>query len=110
MFNIFNKKKELKDFYSAISLIDEIFVEIRKGIPQTQYVIVVSDEPIFYNEKDGEFYPAPIEFQGYWIQEDPDDNTQISLKDRIGIHSDIYKVNFVKAKKVQITIDSFERL
>lgn len=106
----FQKKFELKDFYSAFLQIDEIFVEMRKDIPQTQYVFFVSDEEIFYDPKKDTFVSAPLEIQGYWIQKYPDDNTLLSLKDRLGIDNDSYQVEFVKAKKVQITVDTFEAL
>lgn len=106
----FSKKQELKDFYSAITLKKEIFYEIRKNIPQTQYVFFISDEELFYDEKKDTFVSAPIEFQGYWIQEYPDDNTMISLEDRLGIHNNLYTSNFVKAKMVEVTIQTFEKL
>lgn len=108
--SFFKKKSKFKDFFSAISLVDEIFVEMRKEVPQTKYVFFVSDEEIFYDYKKDTFVSAPLEIQGYWIQEYPDDNTRLSLRDRLGIDNDSYQVEFVKAKKVQITIDSFESL
>lgn len=102
------KNADLVKFIDAIKLVDEVYVETRKGIPQTQYVIFVSNDPVF--DENCEEIIAPLDIQGFWIQEYPDDNTQISWTERImktGAHD--FTATFVKAKEVSKTIVTYEK-
>lgn len=104
--NITLSDKQIELIEPAIKLVDQVFVELRKDIPQTRYVIEVMDEPVW----DGnDFRQIPSELLGYWIQEFADDNTTVSLKDRLGLSvNSFYRCNFVKAIKKEVTVTQWD--
>lgn len=89
--------KDLLPYLDCIVLKEKKIVEIRKGIPITQYVIFVKNEQVYSEEKEDFIYP-PKEIQGYWIQEFPTDNEYYSHIQVID-NKDTSLINkFVKAK------------
>ena len=90
----------------AIYFVEEAFVEMRKGIAQTCYVIEVRAEDVW----DGnDFVQVPLELQGLWKQEYPDDNTIISWNERLGANGkSAYKCDFVKVQRKEVVTYVYE--
>lgn len=89
--------KDLLPYLDCIVLKEKKFVEIRKGIPITQYVIFVKNEPVYCEKKEDLVYP-PKEIQGYWIQEFPTDNEYYNYWQVIDNKDTSLISKFVKAK------------
>lgn len=63
--------------------VEEVFVETRKGIPQTFYVVEIEDVATFWNWETEEIELVPTWVVGYWKTDQAEDNTWYDYTYRI---------------------------
>ena len=63
--------------------VEEVFVETRKGIPQTFYVVKIEDIATFWNWETEQIELVPSWAVGYWKTDQAEDNTYYSYDYRI---------------------------
>ena len=68
-------EEQLEQIEACYEQLDEIYVETRKGVPQTVYVIEVPEESVFYSNYENTLKAVDGELIGYWKQEFPSDNS-----------------------------------
>lgn len=88
--------------------VDEVFCDIRKGVPQTKYVIEVKDCLVWYGHKE---VKIPKYLVGMWMQQWETDNTRTNCSSRIGIndqHSEACP--WVKVERVPVTTYEYQEV
>jgi len=97
-------EKELEFLSEFATLRSEHYIEDRKGISQTKYIIEVSDGVNWAGES------VPRDLIGLWMQDHQDDNTSISWFERLGTNDKYgYYCSWVKCREIEvITVDYVE--
>lgn len=92
-----------QDYY----LVDEVVVDIRKGIPQTRYVIEVGcyDKQVWSLEKDC-LIDFPDYLKGLWMQDWATDNTYDGVSSRLKDEDECW----VKCKQVEVTTYEYQEI
>ena len=91
---------EIDYIYGCWNEVDEVVVDIRKGVPQTRYVIEVQDVEVWCHVKE-DFIDMPKGLVGLWIQEFDTDNLQIDCCERLGTNDPHnYQCSWVRAEEV----------
>lgn len=101
--------KELEYIYPVWTKIDEVFIEMRKNVPQTKYVIEIKQDLVWCNEKE-ELINIPEELVGIWMESSESDNTMINASERLGLGDSSYRTSWVKVKKIEKITYSYEEL
>lgn len=65
------------------TFITEHFAELRKGVPQTFYVIKIEESSDYWNWREEQIMPVPRWAAGYWRQRDAGDNRYMSVSECI---------------------------
>lgn len=76
-------EQELEYISQVVRGCEEEFIEMRKGVPQTKYIIHIPDEEVWCSDVE-DFIPVPHHLVGYWREKWAGDNTQISVEERLG--------------------------
>lgn len=63
--------------------VEEVFVETRKGVPQTFYVVKIPKDETFWNWESEQIENIPAWAIGYWKTDQVDDNTYYTYNYRI---------------------------
>lgn len=63
--------------------VEEVFVETRKSVPQTFYVVKISNDETFWNWESEQIENIPDWAIGYWKTDQADDNTYYTYNYRI---------------------------
>lgn len=68
---------------TCAEFVEEVYVEIRKGIPQTFYVVEITEDKQFWNWQTNQIEKVPDWSVGYWRTDQAEDNTHYSYAYRI---------------------------
>lgn len=100
-------KEELFIIEQDYYLVDEVVVDIRKGIPQTRYVVEFGckDTQVWCNEKDC-MIDFPEHLKGLWMQDWATDNTYDSVSCRLKDPDE----GWVKCKEVEVTTSEYQEI
>lgn len=100
-------KEELFIIEQDYYLVDEVVVDIRKGIPKTRYVISVgcNNTKVWCHDKDC-LIDFPDYLKGLWMQDWATDNTYDSVLSRL---KDEYEC-WVKCKEVEVTTYEYQEI
>jgi hypothetical protein len=98
-------EEELEWLSDFATLREEQYIEDRKGISQTKYIVEVKSG---FNWEDKKI---PTHLVGLWMQDCQTDNTQISWFERLGTNDKYgYKTGWVKCKEVEVISVSYEEI
>lgn len=88
MVNFFNKEQQLQHYLKECGeLVEEVQDYIRKGVPQSRYVVNISSGTEYWCCHSDEMVVVPEEFVGNWMLSDSCDlrydawNTRVILED-----------------------------
>lgn len=76
-------------------LVEELTVDIRKGVPQCKFIINVSGDE-YWDEDTGELTPIPSELKGLWISD-------YSYDQNTTKYCDVFEDSWHRAKEVLVT-------
>lgn len=82
--------------------IDEVFVDIRKDVPQTKYIMEVKGDS--YIGKDGLEHTVPEEFKGFWMMRYATDLRWTPL------HEAIEDYEWVRCEQVEVVSYEWSKL
>ena len=68
---------------TCASFVEEVYVETRKGVPQTHYIVEITEDKQFWNWETNQIENVPDWSVGYWRTDCADDNTYYSYGYRI---------------------------
>lgn len=68
---------------TCADFVEEVYVETRKGVPQTFYVVKINEDKQFWNWETNQIELVPVWVVGYWRTDCADDNTYYSYDYRI---------------------------
>lgn len=85
--------------------VDEIFVEMRKGVPQTRYILEVKPLSVYYDLDKNQRAEVDSDLVGYWMQKFPTDNRYDDWQDVVRNNGE-----FVKCKPIEVTTVTWEEL
>lgn len=89
--------KEIEIIRESAEEVDEYFVEMRKGVAQTRYVMHVPDVDFLGNK-------PPKHLVGLWMMAYPCDLSYTALDQAISLY------DWVRCKEVKVTTTAYERI
>lgn len=97
--------KEYRQLQECAEYVDEVVVELRKGIAQTRYIVKVKPNSYYFDLDTNNIVPVDSTLVGHWMQRFPTDNRYDSYRHRLEDKDD-----FVKCEKHVVEIISWREI
>lgn len=98
-------KSQLHQMLECATYEDEVFVDLRKGLAQTRYIVQVSSRAEYFDLDKEEILPVDENLVGYWMQQYESDNSWDEYSDRLSDNN-----GWVKCKQVEVVTTKWEKL
>lgn len=83
-----NKYNEDFNIFSfCIKEVDEVFVDMRKGVAQTRYIGVINEGAEYWDEKQGRLLVVPENLVGLWMMKDYYDLRYLNFREAVNHES-----------------------
>jgi len=94
-------KQELDILEQVAKEVDEVYEEVRKGVPQTKYIMEIEADSVWTDHRDFKEKKVPKSLVGFWMMAYPGDLTDRRLDESF----DMY--HWVKCKQKEVTVTTW---